>query len=95
MSQIGQHGEADIKSAVRAFIADNFLFGQSLDGLADTDSLVESGTVDSTGILELIGFLEQRYEIKVEDDEMVPANLDSVDKVCRFLMRKAANGGRS
>ncbi|HEV8347121.1 MAG TPA: hypothetical protein VGQ16_11130 [Vicinamibacterales bacterium] len=75
---------------LRAFIRNNFLYGSESPGLAfgDEDSLVERGIIDSTGILELIAFLEMRYAIVIDDDELVPDNLDSVSRVARFVERK-------
>jgi acyl carrier protein len=75
---------------LRAFIRNNFLYGSESPDLAfgDEDSLVERGIIDSTGILELIAFLEMRYAIVIDDDELVPDNLDSVSRVARFVERK-------
>jgi acyl carrier protein len=72
---------------LRGFIVENFLFGEG-NGLADDTSFLESGIIDSTGILELISFLEETYGIKIEDDELVPENLDSISNVSRFLRQK-------
>lgn len=79
-----------IKQQVRQFILSNYLFTDDESKLSDADSLMQSGTMDSTGILELIMFLEETFEIKVGDDEMVPANLDSVVNVVSFVERKKA-----
>jgi acyl carrier protein len=73
---------------VRAYIVDRFLFGQGADRLRDTDSFLERGLIDSTGILEVVMFLEQRYGIKVTDDELVPDNLDSISRIAAFVARK-------
>ena len=72
---------------VKNFVIENFLFGDSSQ-LEDDMSFLESGIIDSTGILELIGFLEETYNIKVEDEELVPENLDSIKSVVEFLERK-------
>lgn len=72
---------------IRDFVVTNFLFGTA-GTLQDDTSFLESGIVDSTGMLELIMFLEQTYRIKIEPEEMVPENLDSVNKVADFLARK-------
>lgn len=77
----------DIRRAVRGFICEQFYIADESQ-LRDDRSLLDSGTVDSTGILEVIGFLERTFEIRVEDDEMVPANLDSVDGIVRFVEAK-------
>lgn len=79
--------QPSIDQDVRQFIVDNFLFGQD-DTLASDDSFLESGIIDSTGVLELVGFLEQQFGIRIEDRELVPANLDSVNRVARFVERK-------
>jgi acyl carrier protein len=76
------------KNQIRQFILNNYLFTDDESKLSDASSLMQTGTMDSTGILELIMFLEETFGIKVADDEMVPANLDSVDNVVRFIERK-------
>jgi acyl carrier protein len=77
-----------IKKQVREYIIENFLMGEDEGELTDDESFLESGLIDSTGILELIGFLEESYEIEIEDEEMIPENLDSVGRVARFVMFK-------
>jgi len=75
---------------LRTFIVDNFLFGDSSGRFtfSNDDSFQERGIVDSTGILELVCHLQERYGIEIDDAELVPENLDSVSKVARFLDRK-------
>jgi acyl carrier protein len=80
----------EIESTIRAFIGQNFLFGQGADTLIGTDSFMEKGILDSTGVLELIAFLEQQFGVTVQDEELVPENLDSVDRVVAFVGRKLA-----
>lgn len=80
----------EIKAAVRRYIDDNFIMGAGGVALADADSFLEHHVLDSTGFLELIGHLEETYGIKVLDDEMVPENLDSLDSVAAFVVRKRA-----
>jgi acyl carrier protein len=77
---------------LRTFIVDNFLFGVESGRYAfsDDDSFQERGIVDSTGILELVCHLQERYAITIDDDELVPENLDSIGKVSRFIERKRA-----
>lgn len=65
----------------------NFLFGDDSNIKEDT-SFLESGILDSTGILELVGFLEETYEITVNDEELIPENLDSLKKVAAFVEKK-------
>lgn len=73
---------------LRQYVIDNFLFGQGGGGLRNDDSFMERGIVDSTGVLELVAFLEEKFQIKVEDEDLVPANLDSINNLLRFLKRK-------
>ena len=75
-----------IASQIREFIKDTFF----MEGYADGDSFLKNGIIDSTGMLELIGFAEQVFEIKVEDAELVPDNLDSVTNLVQFIERKRA-----
>lgn len=74
---------------VRAFVIENFLFGDG-GSLHDDDSFLATGIVDSTGMLELIMFLENNFSIKVEQEEMVPENLDSVNRLAQFIAKKLA-----
>jgi acyl carrier protein len=78
---------ADVKSKIREFIIDNFLFG-SADGLDDHTSFLDEGIIDSTGVLELVTFLEETYSIQIEDEELIPENLDSIDNISQFLEKK-------
>ena len=75
------------KEIIKTFIVENFLFG-SEDGLKDETSFLEEGIIDSTGILELVTFLEEEFSITIEDEELVPENLDSINNVTAFLERK-------
>ena len=84
-----------IRQDLRTFIIGNFMFGQGGDSLTDGQSFLETGVIDSTGVLELIAFLEQQYAITVDDNEVIPANLDSIDQIVAFVQRKqAAQGAR-
>jgi len=76
-----------IKQQVRNFVIENFLFGDG-NGLGDADLFIDRGIIDSTGILELVVFLEQTYGFKVDDDELIPENLNSVNLVSDFVMKK-------
>jgi acyl carrier protein len=76
-----------IEQEIREFITDNFLFGEEAN-LSNDDSLLEHGIIDSTGVLELVAFLEDRYEIQIPDSELVPTNLDSVNCLVQFVNRK-------
>ena len=77
-----------IAQRVRSYILENYLFTDDPGALADGDSLLERGIIDSTGIMEMIFFLESDFGIQVEDDEMVPENLDSVAAIAAFVDRK-------
>jgi acyl carrier protein len=77
----------NVEPVVREFIIETFLYGDSTR-LTEDESFIESGIVDSTGILELVAFLEGTYGIVVEDEEVVPENLDSLSAVTRFLKGK-------
>lgn len=90
MSKDGTGQMDTLKEEIRRYIEDNFLLAARPAPLADDDSFLEHQVLDSTGFLELIAFLEETYAIKVEDDEMVPENLDSLDSVVRFLAGKRA-----
>jgi len=79
----------DTKKKIREFIVETFLFGADDAQLEDGDSLLESGVIDSTGVLELVGFLEEEFEIEVKDEELVPENLDSIDNLAAFIAKKS------
>ena len=72
---------------VREFVVENFLFGDG-ESLKEDTSFMGQSIIDSTGILELVMFLEETYNMKVEDDELVPENLDNLTNIARFLERK-------
>lgn len=78
------------KEKIKQFITENFLFGNA-NGLNDETSFLEEGIIDSTGVLELITFLEEEFSIKIEDDELIPENLDSIANVTAFLSKKTNN----
>jgi acyl carrier protein len=80
---------SQITEEVKSFILDNFMFGQDADELEAEDSLMEKGIIDSTGVLELVGFLERTFDIDVEDEELIPDNLDSIGNITRYVERKA------
>ena len=78
---------------IKEFIVQNFLFGQ-VDEFPGADaSLMAAGVIDSTGVLELVVFLESRFEICVEDAELVPSNLDSVTQLAEYVQRKQSDNG--
>lgn len=80
------------KDRLRSFIATNFYIppGQALD---EATSFLQQGIIDSTGVLELVAFVEREYGIAVSDDELVPANFDSIAALAQFIARKRGAGG--
>lgn len=80
---------AAVERAVTTFIVDNFLFGNAAEAPARAASFMETGLIDSTGVLELVAFVESTYGVKVGDDELTPDNLDSVANLAAFVVKKA------
>jgi acyl carrier protein len=78
----------DFKTPLRQFIDDNFIMGSNGPTFTDGDSFMARRIIDSTGFLELVMFLEETWGLTVEDDEMVPENLDSLDALQGYLARK-------
>jgi len=78
----------DISDALRRFIRENFMFQEEVESLADDASFLENGVIDSTGVLELVCFLETTFGIQVADEEMLPENLDSIRAVSAYVARK-------
>ena len=74
-----------IKDKVKAFVIENFLFGDTSYDLADTASLIENDIIDSTGVLELVAFIEDQFGITMGDADIVPANLDSLARISAFI----------
>jgi len=77
-----------IEQELRDFILENYLFTDDQSVLNNTDLFLERDILDSTGILELIYYIEDEYEVKVEDEEMIPENLGSVERVVSYVQRK-------
>ena len=80
--------EQDIKQQIIDFITNNFLFDNAQASLNEKESLLETGVIDSTGVLELIAFIEETYGIKVEDEEIIPENLDTILDITYFIKQK-------
>ena len=78
------------ENKVREYMLENYLFTNDQNALANEDSFLDKGIIDSTGILEVIMFLEEEFGISVDDEEMVPENLDSVNNIVGFINRKRA-----
>jgi acyl carrier protein len=82
----------DIKQQIVDFITNNFLFDDSQTSIGEKDSLLETGVIDSTGVLELIAFIEETYGIQVEDEEIIPENLDTILDITYFIEQKLSQG---
>jgi acyl carrier protein len=76
-----------IEQEVRSYILENFFFSQE-GSLSNDASFMEMGIIDSTGVLELVAFLEEKYAIKIDADELIPENLDSITRLACFVSRK-------
>lgn len=78
----------DAKSIIKKFITKNFLLNSDHISFSDTDSFVEKGIIDSTGILELVSFIQQAFGLTLQDEDIIPENLDSIEKISAFIQRK-------
>jgi acyl carrier protein len=87
---VGERGE-EVEAEVRRFIADNFPLAGDTALLDRDQSLVEAGVIDSTGVLELIGFVETSFGIEVPDRDLVPENFDSIANVVGYVSRRLAS----
>lgn len=76
-----------IEKEIRKFILENFIFDGDSE-LRNEDSLLEKGIIDSTGVLELVAFIEDTYQFKIEDEELIPENLDSIKNISQFIQNK-------
>jgi acyl carrier protein len=85
----------EIEQKIRRFIEQNFLFREDRGGLSAEESLLDAGLVDSTGVLELVAFLESDFGITIEDAEIVPDNLDSIRAISSYVQRKLAAESRA
>jgi acyl carrier protein len=84
--KMGMNG---VREKIKKFVVDSFTFGDE-EAVSYSESFLESGIIDSTGILELVEFLEKEFGITIQDDELIPENLESIDNITAFLSRKAA-----
>lgn len=78
-----------VHDKIRDFITENFYLPDPAS-LVDADSLLDQGVIDSTGVLEVVGFLETEFGIAIADSELLPENLDSIDRITAFVARKTA-----
>ena len=75
-------------SEIRTFLATNFPLGEDARGIDGAAPLLEAGILDSTGVLELVDFLQDQFKVTIADDELLPENLNSIDNIVRFLGEK-------
>ena len=87
------YNENEMNTIISDFIVKNFVFDDQNKNIDENLSLYEKGIIDSTGVLELVDFLEEKFGIKIEDEELVPDNLDSIKKIFNFVQRKKGNVG--
>ncbi len=88
MSENKVKTETEIKADVKRYVIDNFLLGIEDESFGDNESFLEKGIIDSTGILELVSFIEETFSIKIQDEELVPDNLDSLENITTFISQK-------
>ncbi len=79
----------EILNILREHVVDNYLLGADDEDLKDDTSFMDSRIIDSTGVLEVVAFLEEEFDIEVEDDELVPDNFDSLSKLAAYVARKS------
>jgi acyl carrier protein len=77
-----------MEEKLKTFIQNNFLLGDKNRAIKKDESFLQNGIIDSTGVLELVNFIEETYKIKVEDEELVPENLDSIQNLIAYIQRK-------
>jgi len=83
-----------VRETMRQFITESYLPSSGVDRFEDDDSLMERGIIDSTGVLELLEYIEEKFEITIEDEEVIPDNLDSLNKLTVFIEKKLKNAGQ-
>ena len=76
------------ENQIKKFISENFLFGDRNNNLKNDDSLLEKGIIDSTGVLEMVSFIEDTFNIEIKDEEIIPENLDSINNIVAFINGK-------
>ncbi len=94
MIKVHKRDEDEIRGKLQLFIRDNFRLGNGSTVLNKNDSFMEKGIIDSTGVLELVSYIEETFNITVEDDELVPDNLDSLNKITTYITKKIGHVGK-
>jgi len=89
---MGKNGRdsGTIKELLRTYFKQSIIMMSSIDSIREDDSFLEKGILDSTGVLELVGFIEKQFQMRVEADEIIPDNLDSFNKLVSYIERKTA-----
>ncbi len=77
-----------VGTQVRDFVNENFLFGNTNVTFTNNDSFIENGIIDSTGVLELVSFVEEKFNFRIKDEEIIPDNLDSIKNLTTFIQKK-------
>ena len=91
MEKLNEQAPKNIRMTLREYIKESFLPSSGIKSFNDDDSFLEKGIIDSTGVLELLEFIEDNFKIRVEDVEIVPDNLDSLDKLTSFISKKLSS----
>lgn len=94
MQELDKISQVDIRKVLREFITENFLLSAGIDSFEDTDSFIDKRIIDSTGILELLEFVEDTFNIQIEDEEVIPDNLDSLNNLTSFVEKKLRYAGQ-
>lgn len=81
----------EIRKEIHSYLEENVLFNSDDNSISDDDSFMENGIIDSTGILELVSFIEGKFDFKVDDEDLVPDNFDSVNNLVSYIEKKTAN----
>ena len=81
----------DYEGEIRRYIIDNLLVGREEKPLSNGDSLLDLGIIDSIGVVDLVNFIQEKYQVELQDDELVPENLESIDGLVRLLSAKKMN----
>jgi len=82
---------SEIETKIRQFLAENFILSEQLDQLGLDDSFLDNGIIDSTGILELIFFIEDQFGIQIDASEVLPENFDSINRLTAYIQRKQSS----
>lgn len=86
--RLGRETEKVEEEEIRKFITDNFMMGHNPTALKRDTSFLDNGIIDSLGVLELVSFIEDSFDIEVKDEELIPENLDSINNLLRYIKKK-------